>query len=395
MQSAEGGTFRLGPRLLQLAAKTWDDSDLRTIARDFLVSLRDATDEAVHLAVPSNNRMVYIDKLVGSSTVQMKTSIGGQVELHSTSVGKAWLSGLSDQRLMELIRSLDLRRHTAKTFTTPETLFEELKRTREQGFAFDDEENEPDIRCLGSPIFNRAGGADRRGQHQHARLSARRGAPRTLLEACPSDGEADQHRVVQDGVARVRGGSVWRDPPWMKLPGGTEDGIVSPHRSVGCSLRSRSSVGRSRRRRAPGTRSACSWHGTLAIAIEANDVRMELVAPGMDIVGFEHEADTARQKKAIEAALADLKEPLRLFMLPEPTGCAVTSAEVALVAEAHDDHQAGHPGRTAETDEDDEDHEGRHSEFRATYALACKDASLIRFIHFAFLIGSGMPRNLR
>jgi IclR family KDG regulon transcriptional repressor len=110
----------------------------------------------VHLAVPSRNRMVYIDKLVGSSTVQMKTSIGGQVELHSTSVGKAWLSGLPDQRLLEVLQSLELRRHTAKTFTTPEALLDELKRTREQGFAFDDEENEPDIRCLGSPIFNRS-----------------------------------------------------------------------------------------------------------------------------------------------------------------------------------------------------------------------------------------------
>ncbi len=155
VQSGENGTFRLGPRLLHLAAKTWEDSDLRTIASEFLVSLRDATDEAVHLAVPSNNRMVYIDKLVGSSTVQMKTSIGGQVELHSTSVGKAWLSGLPDQQLMEVLKSLDLRRHTEKTFTSPETLFDELKRTREQGFAFDDEENEPDIRCIGSPIFNR------------------------------------------------------------------------------------------------------------------------------------------------------------------------------------------------------------------------------------------------
>jgi IclR family transcriptional regulator, KDG regulon repressor len=154
-QSREGGAFSLGPRLLQLAAKTWEDSDLRTIASDFLVSLRDATDEAVHLAVPSHNRMVYIDKLVGSSTVQMKTSIGGQVELHSTSVGKAWLSGLPDQRLLEVLKSLDLTRHTAKTFTAPEALFDELKRTRERGFAFDDEENEPDIRCVGSPIFNR------------------------------------------------------------------------------------------------------------------------------------------------------------------------------------------------------------------------------------------------
>lgn len=155
-QSGEGGTFRLGPRLLQFAARTWEDSDLRTIARDFLVALRDATDEAVHLAVPSNNRMVYIDKLVGTNRVQMKTSIGGQVEMHSTSVGKAWLSGLPDQRLLEVIRGLDLKRHTARTFTTVDALFEELRRTRELGLAFDDEENEPDIRCLGSPIFNRA-----------------------------------------------------------------------------------------------------------------------------------------------------------------------------------------------------------------------------------------------
>lgn len=155
-QAGENGTFRLGPRLLQFAAKTWEDSDLRTIARDFLVSLRDATDETVHLAVPSNNRMVYIDKLVGSNRVQMKTSIGGQVELHSTSVGKAWLSGLPEQRLLSVIEGLDLRRYTAKTYTTPAALLDELKRTREQGFAFDDEENESDIRCFGSPIFNRA-----------------------------------------------------------------------------------------------------------------------------------------------------------------------------------------------------------------------------------------------
>jgi Transcriptional regulator len=153
----EDGTYRLGPRLLQLAAKTWESSDLRTIAREFLVSLRDATDEVVHLAVPSSNRMVYIDKIEGSNTVQMKTSIGGQVELHSTSVGKAWLSGLSDDRLNEVLGQLTLRRHTEKTYTDPDRLRKELIKSRERGYAFDDEENEPDIRCVGSPIFDRSG----------------------------------------------------------------------------------------------------------------------------------------------------------------------------------------------------------------------------------------------
>ena len=157
VQRREDGTYRLGPRLIQLASKTWETSDLRTVARDFLISLRDATDEVVHLAVPSSNKMVYIDKIEGSNTVQMKTSIGGQVEVHSTSVGKAWLSGLNEERLNRVLSELTLKRHTENTFTDPDALRKELIRFRLQGYAEDNEENEPHIRCVGSPIFNRSG----------------------------------------------------------------------------------------------------------------------------------------------------------------------------------------------------------------------------------------------
>jgi DNA-binding IclR family transcriptional regulator len=157
VQRRDDGTYRLGPRLIQLASKTWENSDLRTVARDFLRSLRDATDEVVHLAVPSSNQMVYIDKIEGSNTVQMKTSIGGQVAIHSTSVGKAWLSGLTDERIDQILPELTLKRHTKNTLTEPDALRRDLKRARSQGYAEDNEENELDIRCVGSPIFNRSG----------------------------------------------------------------------------------------------------------------------------------------------------------------------------------------------------------------------------------------------
>lgn len=157
IQRRDDGTYRLGPRLIQLASKTWETSDLRTVARDSLKSLRDATDEVVHLAVPSSNKMVYIDKIEGSNTVQMNTSIGGQVEIHSTSVGKAWLSGLTEDRLDKVLCELPLKRHTEHTFTEPEALRKELAKSRSQGYAEDNEENEPHIRCVGSPIFNRSG----------------------------------------------------------------------------------------------------------------------------------------------------------------------------------------------------------------------------------------------
>lgn len=118
--------------------------------------------------------------------------------------------------------------------------------------------------------------------------------------------------------------------------------------------------------------------GSLAITVEHNNVQMKLVVPGMDIVGFEHEADTARQKRAVEAALNDLKDPLSLFVFPDTADCTVISAEAKLVAEEHD-HNAAQAGKIEEIDE-----ENHHAEFRATYALTCVDAEQIKSINFRF-----------
>ena len=129
--------------------------------------------------------------------------------------------------------------------------------------------------------------------------------------------------------------------------------------------------------------------GSLAVAIEGNNIQMELIAPGMDIVGFEHEADTARQRRAVKAALADLKEPLNLFQLPEPAGCAVTSADVELVVEDREHiHSAREAEEVDETDGHEEakadDDDNHHSEFRAIYAFTCVDAAQVQSINFRF-----------
>ncbi|MBB4170559.1 DUF2796 domain-containing protein [Rhizobium sp. BK538] len=121
-------------------------------------------------------------------------------------------------------------------------------------------------------------------------------------------------------------------------------------------------------------------HGTLAIAFEANNLQMELTAPGMDIVGFEHEAETDEQKKAVETAIDDLKEPLKFFSFPDSAGCKVTAADVKLVAEAHEEHEAAAKTEGAATEE----HDDHHDEFRATYTLACTDAAQVTSIEFPF-----------
>ncbi|MBI1620103.1 IclR family transcriptional regulator [Aquamicrobium zhengzhouense] len=156
-QDGDAGTFALGNRLIMLASRTWEQSDLRTTARPFIEALRNATNETVHLAVPSGDGMAYIDKLESPNAVRMMTRIGARVEFHSTSVGKAYLAALPDDEAKQIIATLALPRFTDHTFTEANAFYDEICKTRARGYSYDHEENEPDIRCFGSMIYDRSG----------------------------------------------------------------------------------------------------------------------------------------------------------------------------------------------------------------------------------------------
>lgn len=147
----------LGPRLLQLANRSWGRSDLRLAAADALKNLRDVTGETVHLAVPSGQSMVYIEKLESSSAVQMASRIGTTVCLHATAVGKAYLAGLPQDHAETLMRQMKLDRFTDNTVKNLAALRREVEETRSRGWSSDAEEHEAGIFCFGAAIRNQQG----------------------------------------------------------------------------------------------------------------------------------------------------------------------------------------------------------------------------------------------
>src|SRR5262245_39113406 len=70
--------------------------------------------------------------------------------------------------------------------------------------------------------------------------------------------------------------------------------------------------------------------GTLNSALEGSRLSMELEVPGIDIVGFERPAKSAKDKAAVEAAKKRLSAPLALFKFPAPAGCVVKEASAEL-----------------------------------------------------------------
>lgn len=149
---SRAGTLVLGPRLIQLASRSWGRSDLRLAASEPLKQLRDSTGETVHLAVHSGGRMVYIEKLESPSAVRMASRIGASVAMHSTAVGKAFLAGMPPAQRAALMADLVLSALTPRTVTTLDALRLQLDAVQASGWSVDDEENEADIQCFGAAI---------------------------------------------------------------------------------------------------------------------------------------------------------------------------------------------------------------------------------------------------
>jgi IclR family acetate operon transcriptional repressor len=124
---------------------------LRRAARPFLEELVDLTGECAHAAVADGGRALVIDDVETDNPLRVVPTSGRQVALHCTSAGKCLLAwGMAEVPAA-------LPRRTERTITTPADLGAHLAVIREQGFAFDDEENDIHTRCISAPVFGPGG----------------------------------------------------------------------------------------------------------------------------------------------------------------------------------------------------------------------------------------------
>jgi DNA-binding IclR family transcriptional regulator len=148
------GKFRLGLRLFDFGNRAIEQYDLRDRAQPHLRRLVAETEETAHLALLEAARVIYIDKIEPARSVRMITRIGASNPVHSTSVGKAILAFLPEERAEEVIRRTRFERFTPRTIANAEALRAEMDKTRKRGYAVDDEEFEEGLRCIAVPILD-------------------------------------------------------------------------------------------------------------------------------------------------------------------------------------------------------------------------------------------------
>jgi DNA-binding IclR family transcriptional regulator len=146
--------YVLTTKLLELVNISMSSYYQRTNIHNYLKKISDETGKWTYFGLRNNkNRIVYVDRYAGENALSVYTSIGDSPLPHCTAHGKALIAFLTIEQIEEVIRG-GLEKFTDKTLTTKEALLEELRKIRNQGYAFDDEERMIGVRCIAAPVFN-------------------------------------------------------------------------------------------------------------------------------------------------------------------------------------------------------------------------------------------------
>ncbi len=156
-KAAETGKYRLGLALFELGNRVPAKRSFADKIHPYLRDLAVEVNEIVNLAGLFQNEVVYLDKIESRRSIQIKTFVGFHIMPHCTALGKAILAELETDELERILRMVGLPRRTARTITDRTQLEEELKRTRQRGYAFDDGEFEEGLRCVALPLYDRQG----------------------------------------------------------------------------------------------------------------------------------------------------------------------------------------------------------------------------------------------
>ncbi|MBF0238419.1 MAG: DUF2796 domain-containing protein [SAR324 cluster bacterium] len=111
--------------------------------------------------------------------------------------------------------------------------------------------------------------------------------------------------------------------------------------------------------------------GELNVAMDENQLMIELHTPGMNIVGFEHEPATPEQKDAVRQANQTLENPGKMFELSPKGKCKVVSAKSELIHSDHEEDADAEHHSDHEEDAEHQEEEGGHAEFHVNYQFDC------------------------
>lgn len=152
----EGNVFHLGIKLFHFGEQARHRKPEYEIVRRHAHELSNRLSEEVAFAITEHGRSVIIfDE--NNDPAKQGFQVGRYFHMHNSASGKAMLAEWSRERVDEVLDRWGLPQETENTIQSRTELYEELARTRERGYALNDQEALEGLMAIGMAITNPGG----------------------------------------------------------------------------------------------------------------------------------------------------------------------------------------------------------------------------------------------
>ena len=147
--------YFLGPLVISLSASfSTAHSFLFNCSREELIRLRDFSRETVNLQVRMGLQRICLEEFESQEEIKYISGTGSVQPIYLGSAGKMLLSEMSDKDLKPLFEHIRFDPVCTNTVTDRETMLEEIKKIREQGYAISFGERLKGSASISVPIRN-------------------------------------------------------------------------------------------------------------------------------------------------------------------------------------------------------------------------------------------------
>jgi DNA-binding IclR family transcriptional regulator len=147
--------FVLGLKLTELGALAANHRFVEAESLPLLRALASELQLTCHLGVSEGAEAVYLSKIECDQPIKVDSWVGKRFSVHSSALGKVLLAWLPEAELQRVLADISWVQNTRHTITSPTEMRAHLNLVRTRGWATDDEENVPNIRCVAAPVFDR------------------------------------------------------------------------------------------------------------------------------------------------------------------------------------------------------------------------------------------------
>lgn len=143
--------YRLGPKMVTLAAGVRPTRSLVAIARPLLVELADALGEAAGLSVPDGFTAHYVDQVDSPHPVGVRDWTGARIPMHAVSSGQVFLAHMHPAEIDRFVAGR-LDQFTPQTIVDPGALRDRVRQVQLDGYAWTIEEYAEGIASVAAGI---------------------------------------------------------------------------------------------------------------------------------------------------------------------------------------------------------------------------------------------------